>query len=81
MTGYRPIMDRDKVEVNKNAKEEQGQYPFWSIRDLFNGQKRDLILVGPTWKMMDLSTPTGKAIRTTVSLLFILRLLKDSTVS
>ena len=79
MTGYWPIMDRDKVEVNKNAKEEQGQYP--TIRDLFNGQKRDLILAGPTWKMMDLSTPTGKPIRTPVSLLFILRLLKDSTVS
>ena len=38
-------MDRDEVEVNKNAKTERGQYPAilteqsWSINDLLYGQK------------------------------------------
>ena len=37
-------MDRDEVEVHKNAKKEQGQYPAilteqaWSIKDLLYGQ-------------------------------------------
>ena len=36
-------MDRDEVEVNKNAKKERGQYPAilteqaWSIKDLLYG--------------------------------------------
>ena len=36
-------MDRDEVEVHKNAKKEQGQYPAilteqaWSIKDLLYG--------------------------------------------
>ena len=39
------FMDRDEVEVDKNAKEEQGQYPAilsgkaWSMKDLLHGQK------------------------------------------
>ena len=39
------FMDGDEVEVNKNAKKEQGQYPAiltkqaWSIKDLLYGQK------------------------------------------
>ena len=42
---FRVFMDRDKVEVHKNAKIEQGQYPAiftklaWSIKDLFYGIK------------------------------------------
>ena len=38
-------MDRDEVEVTKNEKIEQGQYPAilteqaWSIKDLLYGQK------------------------------------------
>ena len=38
-------MDRDEVEVNRNTKKEQGQYPAilteqaWSIKDLLCGQK------------------------------------------
>ena len=38
-------MDRDEVEVNKNAKKERGQYPAiiikqtWSIKDLLYGHK------------------------------------------
>ena len=38
-------MDRDEVEVNKNAIKERGQYPAilteqaWSIKDLLYGQK------------------------------------------
>ena len=53
MDGYWPssffcvrvIMDRDEVEVNKNAEKERGQYPAiltkqaWSIKDLLYGQK------------------------------------------
>ena len=75
-------MDRDKVEVNKNAKEDQGQYPaiIWSIKGLLNGQKRELFLARPTREMMDLSTPLGKPIRTHNSLLLILTLLENSTV-
>jgi len=75
-------MDRDKVEVNKNVKKEQGHYPaiIWSIEDLLNGQKRELFLARPTRGMMDLSTPLGKPIRTHDSLLFILSLLENSTV-
>ena len=45
MAGYWPssllrFMDQDKVEIHKNAKREQGQYPpiltelDWSIKDL-----------------------------------------------
>ena len=39
-------MDRDKVEVNKNAKEEQDQYPaiIWSIKDSLNGEKKEFFL-------------------------------------
>ena len=39
------FMDRDKVEVHKNAKRERGQYPAiltelaWSIKDLLYGIK------------------------------------------
>ena len=39
------FMDQDKVEVHKNAKKEQGQYPAmlteqaWSIKDLLYRQK------------------------------------------
>ena len=38
-------MDRDEVEVHKNAKRERGQYPAiltelaWSIKDLLYGTK------------------------------------------
>ena len=38
-------MDRDEVEVHKNAKRERGEYPAilteqsWSIKDLLYGQK------------------------------------------
>ena len=38
-------MDRDEVEVDKNAEKERGQYPAilteqaWSINDLLYGQK------------------------------------------
>ena len=38
-------MDRDEVEVHKNAKKERGQYPAilteqaWPIKDLLYGQK------------------------------------------
>ena len=52
MAGYWPtefflcvFMDRDEVEVHKNAKKERGQYPAiltvqaWSIKDLLYGQK------------------------------------------
>ena len=75
-------MDRDKVQVNKNVKEEQGQYPaiIWSIKDLLNGQKRELFLARPTREMMDLSTPLGKPIRTHDFTIFILSLLEDSNV-
>ena len=43
-------MDRDKVEINNNVKEEQGQYPaiIWSIKGLLNGQKREFFLALPT---------------------------------
>ena len=49
MAGYWPssflcvFMDRDEVEVHKNAKKERGQYPAilteqaWSIKDLLCG--------------------------------------------
>ena len=49
MVGYWPnsffcvFMDRDELEVNKNAKKERGQYPAilteqaWSIKDLLYG--------------------------------------------
>ena len=49
MAGYWPssffcaLMDRDEVEVHKNAKKERGQYPAilteqaWSIKDLLYG--------------------------------------------
>ena len=39
------FMDRDEVEVHKNAKRERGQYPAiltelaWSIKDLLHGIK------------------------------------------
>ena len=39
------FMDRDEVEVHKNAKRERGQYPAiltelaWSVKDLFYGIK------------------------------------------
>ena len=39
------FMDRDEVEVHKNAKKERGQYPailteqVWSVKDLLYGQK------------------------------------------
>ena len=38
------LMDRDEVEVNRNAKQEQGQYPAilteqaWSIKDFLYAQ-------------------------------------------
>ena len=73
-------MDRDKVEVNKNAKQDQGQYPaiIWSIKDPLNGQRGELFLARPTREMMDLSTPLGKPIRTHDSRLLILSLLENS---
>ena len=48
-------MDRDEVEVHKNARKELGQYPAivteqdWSIKDSFYGQKitpKDFAFVG-----------------------------------
>ena len=59
------FMDRDEVEVNKNAKRERGQYPAiltelaWSIKDLLYGikstEKNDL----RTWRNFICGNETG----------------------
>ena len=64
MAGYWPsslfcvFMDRDEVEVHKNAKKERGQYPgistekAWSIKDLLYGQKvtpKNFAFMGTKW--------------------------------
>jgi len=39
------FIDRDRVDVHKHAKKEQGQYPAeqaWSIKDLLNEKKKPL---------------------------------------
>ena len=61
------FMDRNEVEVNKNAKRERGQYPAiltelaWSIKDLLYGikstEKNDL----RTWRNFICGNETGSS--------------------